>query len=145
GPFSAKLAGTFLLVLILLVGAALFAISQLVRSAGQREQLARRHLEDVVLAERLRSTTDAAVAAGRGYLIVRDREFLVRLEDAEAAFDAALTDLLARETDPSGNALLHEVRTASVAYKQAQDRILAAKGESVPFASLQREFETEVI
>ncbi len=145
GRFAAKLAGGFVLVLVIFAGTAILTIRQLARSAEEREAVARQYIEDVVFAERLRSAEDAEAAAGRGYLITRNPDFLQRLEEAEISFDRALGDLRSRVYSQAGRELLADVMSAATEYKQAQHRVLIEKGENAQPEEVRRQFEREVV
>lgn len=145
GGFASKLTGSFVLVLVVFGGTTILSIRQLTRSAQERETVARQYLEDVIYAERLRSAKDAEAAAGRGYLLTRNPDFLQRLEEAEIAFDRALGDLRSRVYSQAGRELLANVLSAANDYTQAQHRVLVEKGENTQPEEVRRQFEREVV
>jgi signal transduction histidine kinase len=145
GEFAWKLAAAFVLVLIVLGGTAIFSIGQLMRSVEARDVRLRRYLDDVVLAERLRSAEDAEAAAGRGYLLTRNPDFLDRLEEAELAFERAFRDLRSRISTEDGSALLSAVLGATSNYEQARRRVLADTATDGHSADIRRRFEREVV
>jgi signal transduction histidine kinase len=145
GPFMTKLAGAFLLVVVVLVGAATVSLWQFAGLAEKGQSIARQYTEEVVNAERLRSAQDAQAAAGRGYLITRHAEFLQRLQEAEDAFDQVLAALRSRIHSEEDSALLDAVAQTSAEYRRAGHRVLAEKGGSATAEEIPRQFERDVV
>jgi signal transduction histidine kinase len=139
------MAVAFALIVLVLGGTAILSIRRLTHSSAERDTTVRQHLEDVVLAERLRSAEDAEAAAGRGYLLTRNPDFLQRLEEAELAFDRTLRDLRARTYTPDGRVLLDTVLNAAARYEQAQRRVLGETAEGTELDEVTRQFEREVV
>ena len=84
-------------------------------------------------------------AAGRGYLITRNPNFLQRLEETEIAFDRVLGDLRARVQSRPGKDLLEKVASAADEYKQAQHRILLEIGGGAQADAVRLRFERDVV
>lgn len=145
GGFAGKLAGGFVVLLLLLGGAEVLSIRELARSAAERETIGRQLLEDVIYAERLRAAGDASAAAERGFLITRSSEFLHRLEEAKISFDRALGELRARVSTPTGKELVERVTKEATDYSQAEHRIILEAGKNADPEAIRRLFEREVV
>jgi signal transduction histidine kinase len=147
GPrsFAVRLAGAFVVLLVVLGGTAVVSVRQLAGSANERETLERQFLEGVVYAERLRSASDAESAASRGYLITGDAEFLRQFEEEKITFDRAVADLRSRVFSQAGSELLERVVRASADYKRANQRILLDKRERAEQSTIVARFEHEVV
>jgi signal transduction histidine kinase len=98
-----------------------------------------------MVAERLRSAEDAEAAAGRGYLLTRNPDFLERLAESELVFDRTLRRLRARVDTQDGKALLGTVLRAAAEYEQAQRRVLVETAEGSQSEEVRRQFEREVV
>jgi CHASE3 domain sensor protein len=145
GAFAGKLAGAFALVLLVFGGTAILSILRLEHLAEKRESTTRQYLEDVMVAERLRSAEDAEAAAGRGYLLTRNPDFLERLAESELVFDRTLRRLRALVDTQDGKALLGTVLRAAAEYEQAQRRVLVETAEGSQSEEVRRQFEREVV
>lgn len=117
--FGTRLAGAFVLAVALLGSAAIVAVYYLAHAADERERTDRRHFEDVVLAERLRSAAETEAAAARGYIIAVTPDFLRAFEEATSAFDDALRDLRSRLVLRTGKELLKNVARMAAGYRRA--------------------------
>lgn len=143
--FAVKLAIGFGLVLTLLGGTGVTTVRSLARVVEEHERSQRLDVEDVILAERLRSAEDSEAAAGRGYLLTRDPDFLERLEEAELAFDRAYGDLRQRVTSQEGADLLESVASAAADYTRTQHAVLVVSADGAPSAEIRRLFERDVV
>jgi len=145
GTFPARLASGFVLVVAILGGAALWSARELTRTAERREADTRTHVENLNLAERLRSADNAMSAAGRGYVITGNPLFLQRIEEAESVLADVLHQLSSRVTTPDGKALLAEVTHAASTYEDAQRHLLVERGKGADPDELSRRFERDVV
>jgi signal transduction histidine kinase len=145
GGFSAQVAGGFALVVVILGGAAGLSVERLAKTADEREAVTRRCVGDLIYAERLRSAEESAVAAGRGFLITRNPEHLLRLQVAESTLDSLLRTLPLRARTPADQELLARVTTAARDFAQGQHMLLFASARELEPHELVRRFEREVV
>jgi signal transduction histidine kinase len=145
GGFSAQVAGGFALVVVILGGAAVFSVERLAKTADDREAVTRRCVGDLIYAERLRSAEESAVSAGRGFLITRNPEHLLRLQVAESTLDSLLRTLPLRARTAADQELLRRVTTAARDFAQEQHELLFAHAREIEPHELVRRFEREVV
>lgn len=126
--FATKLLTGFAVVLVLVVVPSLLSVWRFARAADQRESGNRRLHEAVLHVERARAAEASATAAGRGFLVTRDPEFLERRQEAQAQLRAAIDQLSSRVDTPKGQQLTETVIQALGGLQQLQDeRIALAK------------------
>jgi signal transduction histidine kinase len=130
---------------ILLLGAALvFAVHRFARVAASQIAEIRVQEHAITSAQRLRWNAELGVAAGRGYLVTAEPQFLAKIGEAEVDFARELRALRGANLTPVGESLLGEVERAAADYANAQADVLAARRQSEDSGRLIRLFENEL-
>jgi len=139
--FPRQLGLAMVLVQAIAVAVAAFAILALHSATRTSQQLIEHEASELLVAERLRATTQRQAATLRGFLLSGDPSFL---RDREAAERTAADQLesLRRGAEGDARAHLDELAAIQAEHRQAVRQMLTGNRSK---AELAREFETEVL
>ncbi|MHB8872562.1 MAG: ATP-binding protein [Myxococcaceae bacterium] len=143
--YPARLATAFVGVIVIVMAAAVMALTSLARAADQREVMNQRTFEDLLLSERLRSQAEQTVASSRGYLVSGDAEALSRVRESERALEGVLGELQRRVATAEGQRLLTRAEQAATGYRQTLNRTIGSGTAGASRAEVNRAFEEDLL
>jgi signal transduction histidine kinase len=136
--------GSAILALLLAFGMG-FSIQRLESAAALQIHRLRTEEAEITTVERLRWTAELIVAEGRGYLLVRDPDLLLRLEASKDQVHDTLRELRAQPLDPRGRELSLEVERAANDFVRVQDDLLEERQESDDARAVVQGFEADLL
>jgi signal transduction histidine kinase len=126
--FLKKAMTGYAIVILLLVGAVVFAIHRLDRVAAVRAASFRSHELEITMVERLRWTNELIVSTGRGYLVAGAPDLLAPLEEAAARFRVTIDAMKANDqAQGTADPLLAAVERAANAFQRTQGELVRAR------------------
>jgi signal transduction histidine kinase len=142
--FERKAKLGYALVAVLLAAGMAYAIRRLSAVADEQVAHLRGEEQQVTLAERLRTSSEILVSAGRGYLLSRDPELLTEVRIAKSRFTDTADLLLDQSLSPIGQNLVSAVQQAADEFMRVQDELLEGRRANEPASALVHRFDTEL-
>jgi len=134
----------FAVVIVLLTGGMGLALQRTEEISGRQLADVRSYEYEISAVNRLRMTGELLVSAGKSYLISGDPVHLANITTTSREFDATVRELEKMELSPTGEALVEDIRTAAMAFRDIQTRLLRER-TSTRLPELVARFETNLI
>ncbi len=143
--FPSRLIATFLIILLVVGGAGVFALLKLNTSSIAREAEINREMEKVVIAERLRADVERTLASARGFLLTGSSSFLARTRESEAQVSRGLIQVRSGVDSVQGTRLSNQLIASINVYIQSLDELLSAREKGENLETVSTRFENELL
>lgn len=142
--FGQKVGSGFAATLLLTFFIGCVSIYALGRVVSEKDRVLDFNAENRLDAEKLDSSMEWKVAAGRGFLLSREEERLTNMHKARIDFQAALGRLKTRSAGPETARLLADVERVEGEHQKAMDEAIALRRTEEPIETVAKRFETNV-
>jgi signal transduction histidine kinase len=143
--FSGRLTSGLVLVVVTMSVAALATLRLYAEASARQAGEASAHVQDVLLAQRLRAHVEQAVASNRGYLLTGRPDFIERMEESQHSAEELLGRLAARAASADGRRLVTEMKRAARTYATAARAAIEGRKLGGGPAALALTFERELV
>ena len=142
--FGQRLAGGLAIVVFIAITIGVVAVIALRNVVASKDEVIAIDTQVLLDGQRMQTNAEAKSAAGRGFLLTGNDDFIGKMREARAQFDVIAARLRPRMRTPEERSGLQAVEQAEQAHRAAIDRVIARRSQE-GVAGAAAMFETEVV
>ena len=143
--FTEKIAAGFVLLLILTLIVGVIAVATLRRVVTSNEEVLNGTAQNLIDAERLRTSFERHRSASRGFLLSRDSRFLEQMREERRTVAPQFEKLERNVRSEDERRQLRAVSALEPEYEQALDRVVQRASSNAPLDQVAKEWEADVL